>query len=146
MTDIQTRETLAPVESDQARLALVTALRALMVLDQGGYLAYIAEEMRDPKAAEQADEAIAAIEAGMSPNLLATVLPAYTKVRFATDRSREGEFIEGQTREGAWGLYPDRGQQALERRITTTRGFEFFVTPETVFTSFEITERPEVTR
>jgi hypothetical protein len=142
MTDTQTREALAPVESDQARLALVIALRALMVLDQGGYLAYIAEEMCDPKAAEQTRGAITAIERGMSPNLLITVLPAYTKVRFQTDLSREGEFIEGQTREGAWGLYPDRGQQALERRITTTRGFEFFVTPETVFTSFEITERP----
>lgn len=141
MTTTQTRETLAPVESDQARLALVTALRALMVLDQQGYLTYIADEMCDPKAAEQANEAIEAIEAGMSPNLLCTVLVAYTKVRFATDRSREGEFIEGQLREGAWGLYPDRGEQALERRITTTNGFEFFVTPETVFTHFEVTER-----
>jgi hypothetical protein len=30
----------------------------------------------------------------------------------------------------------------LERRITTTNGFEFFVTPETEFTFFEVTERP----
>lgn len=139
--DTQTREVLAPVESDQARLALVTALRALMVLDQGGLLDFITEYAHDAKAADQAREGITAIEAGMSANLLATVLPAYSKVRFATDRSREGEFIEGQIREGAWGLYPDRGQQALERRITTTNGFEFFVTPETVFTHFEVTER-----
>lgn len=129
---------VSPLESNEARFALVTAYKALRVLDEGGYLAYVAEALYDPKAAEQADAAIKTIEACMSPNLLATVLPAYTKVRFATDRSREGEFIEGQLRDGAWGLYPEQRRQALERRITTTSGFEFFVLPETVFTHFEV--------
>ena len=147
MTDTQIK--LAPVESDQARIAIVTAYRALRVLEEGGLLDFIAEQAFDAKAAEQAREAIATIEASMSPNLLCTVLPAYTKVRFSTDHSREGDSWEGLIREGAWGLHPDRGEQATERRITTTGdrgGFEFFVNRETVFTSFEILERPEVTR
>ena len=138
-----TTTALPPVESDSARIALVEGYKALRVLDEAGYLAYIAEALHDPNAAEQADEAIAAIERGMSPNLLCTVLPAYTKVRFQTDRSRSDEFIEGQLRDGAWGLHPDRSD-STERRITTTNGFEFFVTPETVFTFFEITERQGV--
>ena len=76
----------------------------------------------------------------MSPNLLVTVLPTYTKVRFATDRSRPGDVSEGQIRDGAWGLFPDRNG-ATERRITTTGptgGWEFFVNTDTVFTYFEV--------
>jgi len=128
-----------PIESAPARIALVEAYKALRVLNEAGYLAYIAEALHDPNAAEQADGAIAAIEAGMSPNLLCTVLPAYTKVRFATDRSREGDVAEGIIRDGAWGLYPERTDS--DTRRITTNGWEFFVTPETRFTFFEITER-----
>jgi len=137
---------MPPLESNQARIALVTAYRALLALEEGGLLDFIAEQAFDTKATEQAREAIEALERGMSPNLLATVLPAYTKVRFATDRSREGEYIEGRIREGAWGLFPDRGESATERRITTTNGFEFFVNRETVFTYFVILELPDVRR
>ena len=46
-----------PVESDAARVALVEAYKALCVLNEGGYLAYIAEALHDHKAAEQAGEA-----------------------------------------------------------------------------------------
>lgn len=116
------------------------AYKALKVLEGGGHLAYIAKTLHDPEAVEQAMRAIATVETLMSPNLLCTVLPAYTKVRFQTDRSREDEFIEGQLRDGAWGLHPER-TDSTERRITTTSGFEFFVTPETVFTFFEVVER-----
>ena len=137
---------MPPLESNQARLGIVAAYKALRVLDEGGLLDFITEYGGDPKSAEQARDAIEALERGMSPNLLVTVLPAYTKVRFATDRSREGEYMEGQIREGAWGLFPDRGEQATERRITTTNGFEFFANRETVFTYFVILERPEVRR
>jgi len=136
-----TATNIAPVESDQARVALVEAYKALLVLEEGGLLDFIAENAYDPQAAKQAREAIDALEEGMSPNLLCTVLPAYTKVKFATDRSREGEYIEGQLRDGAWGLYPQDRSYADERRITTTNGFEFFVTPETAFTFFQILER-----
>jgi hypothetical protein len=125
--DCEDELSLAPIESPQARHALVETYKALKVLDESGLLDFI-------------EEAITAIETSMSPNLACTILPTYTKVRFQTDRSRDDEFIEGQLREGAWGLNPERGQQALERRITTTSGFEFFVTPETVFTYFEIVE------
>lgn len=130
-----------PVETEPSRIALVTAYKALLVLDKGGLLDFIAEKAYDPQAAAQAREAIETIENAMSPNLLCTVLPGYTKVKFATDRSRDSEFIEGQLRDGAWGFYSERGEQSLQRRITTTNGFEFFVTPETVFTFFQITER-----
>jgi hypothetical protein len=128
-----------PVESEPARLALVEAYKALRVLDEGGLLDFIEEKSGDPMAAAQARDAIVAIEDSMSPNLLVTVLPSYSKVRFATDRSRSGEVAEGIVRDGAWGLYPDRSG-STERRITTN-GWEFFVTPETVFTFFEVDER-----
>lgn len=128
-----------PVETDAARVALVEAYKALRVLRDGGLLAFVAENAHDPAAAEQANEAIATVENSMSPNLLCTVLPAYTKVRFATDRSREGETQEGLLRDGAWGLYPER-EGSTERRITTN-GWEFFVGPDTVFTYFEVVER-----
>lgn len=131
--------TTNPVESDAARVALVEAYKALRVLDESGSLAYIAEALRDIKAVEQADAAIATIEDNMSPNLLVTVLPAYSKVRFATDRSRPGEVSEGIVRDGAWGLHPER-TGSTERRITTN-GWEFFVDRSTVFTFFEVTER-----
>lgn len=129
-----------PVESDAARMALVEAYKALLVLDEGGLLDFIEENAHDIMAAAQARDALAAIEDSMSPNLLCTVLPAYTKVRFATDRSREGETQEGLLRDGAWGLYPER-EGSTERRITTN-GWEFFVGPDTVFTYFEVVERP----
>jgi len=128
-----------PVESDGARTALVTAYRALLVLDEGGLLDFITEAAGDSNAARQAREAMCAIEDGMSPNLLVTVLPSYSRVRFATDRSREGEVAEGIVRDGAWGLYPDRSG-STERRITTN-GWEFFVDTETVFTFFEVVTR-----
>ena len=53
---------------------------------------------------------------------------------------RPDEFIEGQLRDSAWGLFPERNG-STERRITTTNGFEFFVDSTVVFTFFEITER-----
>lgn len=133
--------TTNPVESTASRVALVEAYKALLVLDEAGLLDLITEEANDSAAARQAREAIEAIEANMSPNLLVTVLPTYTRVRFSTDLSRPGETQEGIIRDGAWGLHPDRAG-ATERRITTN-DWEFFVTPETVFTSFEILERPE---
>lgn len=144
MTATMTTNKPAPVESTPARKALVEAYKALSVLDQGGLLDFIAEKAFDAKAAEQARDAIATIEACMSPNLLCTILPAYTKVRFTTVASPDTA-MEGLIREGAWGLYPDRGEQSLERRITTTGthgGWEFFVNPDTEFTFFEIVERP----
>lgn len=131
--------TTNPVESDAARVALVEAYKALRVLDESGDLDFIAEKAGDIKAVEQAREAIAAIEDAMSPNLLVTVLPGYSRVRFATDRSRPGEVSEGIVRDSAWGLYPDR-TGSTERRITTN-GWEFFVDRSTVFTYFEVTER-----
>jgi hypothetical protein len=120
-------------------VAIVAAYKALRVLDEAGYLDYVAEETGDHMAATQAREAIATIEDNMSPNLLCTILPGYTKVRFATDRSRPGETQDGLLRDGAWGLYPERSG-STERRITTN-GWEFFVTPDTVFTYFEVVER-----
>lgn len=138
-----TATNIAPVESPQAREALVEAYKALRVLNESCWLAYIGNEGHDPKAAEQARYAIDVIEERMSPNLLITVLPSYTEIRFATDQSREGETQTGIIRDGAWGLYPDERTDATERRITTN-GWEFFVTPETVFTFFQIIERPEV--
>jgi hypothetical protein len=128
-----------PVESDAARMALVEAYKALRVLDEGGLLDFIEEKSGDPMAAAQARDAIVAIEDSMSPNLLVTVLPAHSKVRFATDRSRPGEVSDGIVRDGAWGLHPER-TGSTERRITTN-GWEFFVDRETVFTFFEVTER-----
>jgi len=128
-----------PVESDAARTAIVESYKALRVLDEGGFLDFIAEMAHDSNAADQARDALVAIEDNMSPNLLVTVLPSYSKVRFATDRSRPGEVSEGIVRDGAWGLYPDR-TGSTERRITTN-GWEFFVDRETVFTFFEVTER-----
>jgi hypothetical protein len=118
----------------------VEGYKALKVLDEAGLLDFIAERAFDTKAAEQSRDAIAKLEASMSPNLLCTILPAYTKVRFATDKSREGETQEGILRDGAWGLYPDIRTDSHKRRITTN-GWEFFVDPETVFTYFEIVER-----
>lgn len=136
---------LPPVESPQARRAIVTAYRALSMLDQGGLLDFIAKEAYDPQAAEQARAALDTLERSMSPNLLVTVLPAYTKVRWAAEPGNPDEWIEGLIRDGAWGLYPDeRGETATERRITTTGihgGWEFFVNLDTVFTAFEIVER-----
>jgi len=127
-----------PVESDASRTALVEAYKALRVLDESELLDFITDAGFGSKTAEQAREAIASIEDSMSPNLLVTVLPGYSKVRFATDRSREGDVAEGIVRDGAWGLHPDR-PGSTERRITTN-GWEFFVTPETVFTFFEVVE------
>ncbi len=129
----------SPVESPQARKAIVGMYRALLILEDNGVLEEV--EALLPDVVGKARDAVIAAEAGMSPNLLCTVLPTYTKVRFQTDRSRDGEFIEGQMRDGAWGLFPEV-PNAGERRITTTSGFEFFVTPETVFTNFEVIERP----
>jgi hypothetical protein len=128
-----------PTESPAAREAIVEGYRALLTLKSDGYLAHIAETLNSTTA-RVCDEAIAAIEDNMSPNLLATVLPAYTRVRFATDRSPNGNTIDGQLRDGAWGLYPDRNG-ATERRITTTGGWEFFLDHSTVFTYFEVLER-----
>ena len=79
-----------PVETTQARTALVEAYKALLVLDEGGLLDFISEAAGDVTAANQCRDAIAHIEDAMSPNLLATVLPTYTKVLYATDRSRLG--------------------------------------------------------
>lgn len=130
----------APVETPEARKAIVEMYRALLVLDKGDLLDFIAESAFDPKAAEQCREAIASAEALMSPNLLLTVIETYTMVRF-TLADVPGRTLEGQTREGAWGLYPDRGEQAITRRLTMTSGMEFFVTPETEFASFEVLSR-----
>ena len=129
---------LNPVETPEVRFALVEAYKAIGVLDEMGYLDYLAEQFGDVKAVEQARAARDAVLAGMSPNLLVTVLPAYTKVRFATDRNIDGQTQEGLLRDGAWGLYTDRSN-STERRITTN-GWEFFVNLDTVFTYFEILE------
>jgi len=129
---------LNPVETPEVRFALVEAYKAIGVLDEMGYLDYLAEQFGDVKAVEQARAARDAVLAGMSPNLLVTVLPAYTKVRFATDRNIDGQTQEGLLRDGAWGLYTDRSN-STERRITTN-GWEFFVNLETEFTYFEILE------
>ena len=129
-----------PVESPAVRAALVGAYKALLVLcdpEHGSATTGIGDI--DPQSIKQGQEAIMRIESSMSPNLLCTVLETYTKVRFQTDTGLRP--VEGQIREGAWGLNPERGQQALERRITCDVGFEFFVTPDTVFTSFEVLER-----
>lgn len=136
---VMTTTNPAPVESPAARKAIVTAYKALLVLREGGLLDFIAEKAHDTKAAEQARDAITSMEALMSPNLLVTVLPTYTKVRFATNLSREGETQEGLIRDGAWGLYPDDRTDSTKRRITTN-GWEFFVDTDTVFTFFEIVE------
>lgn len=128
-----------PVESDPARLALVEAYKALRALDENGLLDFIKEKVGDTKAVEQVHKALAVIEDSMSPNLLVTVLPGYSRVRFATDRSRAGEISEGIVRDGAWGLYPER-TGSTERRITTN-GWESFVDKSTVFTYFEVVTR-----
>lgn len=129
-----------PVESIQARTAIITAYNTLSVLHLAGHLAVLAE-LGDPMAAKQVAEAIAEIETLMSPNLLCTILPAYTKVAFSTKQSdRE---IEGLIREGAYGLQPDQ-DGSTKRRITTTGahgGWEMFVDTDTEFTYFEILER-----
>lgn len=119
-----------PVESDPARVALVEAYRGLLDALKAA---------NDVKTIEQIRKAIVAIEDNMSPNLLVTVLPAYSKVRFATDQCPPGKVSEGIVRDGAWGLYPDRAG-ATDRRITTD-GLEFFANRETVFTFFEVIER-----
>lgn len=127
-----------PVESEPARVALVEAYKALLVLREGHLLDFLAEQAHDPMVRAQCLDAISTIEDSMSPNLLVTVLPAYTKVRFATDLSRAGHVSEGLVREGAWGLHPTRSDSTT-RRITT-EGWEFFVTPETNFVYFEVVE------
>lgn len=139
MSIIIAADNIAPVESDQARIALVEAYKALKVLDESCWLSLIANEYHDPKSADQARHAIDVIETSMSPNLLVTVLPSGTRVKYATDRSREGEYMTGEIREGAWGLYPERSH-STERRITAG-GFEHTIDRDTVFTFFQITER-----
>lgn len=70
-----------PVETPQARAAIVHGYRSLLMLQQSNLLLFVADQGCDPKAAQQCYDAIDAIETLMSPNLLCTVLPAYTKVR-----------------------------------------------------------------
>lgn len=132
----------APVESEEARRAIVAGYKALMVLHEAGLVEH-AIAPYDPKAASQVLNTIQEIETLMSPNLLITILPAYTKVAFTTKQS--DRLIEGLIREDAWGLYPDaRGETATQRRITTTGdhgGWEMSVDLDTEFTYFEILER-----
>lgn len=126
-----------PVESPQARHAIVAAYKALLILTENGLLDYVAEG--DPGAAREARDAIDQMEMSMSPNLLCTVLPTYSEVEFLTNADRDdAEPRHGIIRDGAWGLFPDR-TGSTERRITTG-GWEFFVTPETVFTHFAVTK------
>lgn len=127
-----------PVESSEAREAILAGYRALVMLQDSGILEWLEGE-GDPEPSETVQEGIAGMEAHMSPNLLVTVLPSYTKVRFATDRNRPEETQDGILRHGAWGLYPDR-PDSTTRRITTN-GWEMFVDESTAFTHFEIIER-----
>lgn len=135
------RRNPAPAESPQARHAIVEMYRALLVLRENHLLDFIAEKAWDEKASQQCEDAIAQAELSMSPNLLITLLPAYTEIAFLTDRNREDDKpMHGIIRDGAWGFFPDSHGNPYERRVTTN-GFEFFVNPETVFTHFEITKR-----
>lgn len=127
-----------PVESSEAREAILAGYRALVEMRDGGVLEWLEGE-GDPISGIIVQERIKKMEASMSPNLLCTVLPAHTRVRFATDRSREGHTQEGILRDGAWGLVPGR-TDGNQRRITTN-GLEMFVDESTVFTHFEIIER-----
>lgn len=127
-----------PVESSEAREAILAGYRALVELRDSGVLEWLEAE-GDPAPRGIVQEGIAGMEARMSPNLLVTVLPSYTKVRFATDRNRPGETQDGILRDGAWGLIPGR-TDAYQRRITTN-GWELFVDETTAFTHFEIIER-----
>lgn len=123
--------TTNPVESKSARFAITEGYKALRMLREGGLLDFIAEMGHDKKARQQCEESIAEIEAHMSPNLLLTVLPSYTKVQFAVDG---GNLQEGLVRDMGWDL-------DLRRRITTTGpggGFEFFSDADTVYTFFEV--------
>lgn len=134
-----------PVESEWVRLGMVEAYNALILLcDPGWGSATVGIGEHDPKAVEQGQAAMRKLENCMSVNLLCTLLETYTKVRFRV-KDIDVDY-EGVLREGAWGLHPDRGEQALTRRITITGakgGWEFFVTPETEFTLFEVLERGE---
>lgn len=132
-----------PVESSEAREAILAGYRALVELRDSGVLEWLEAE-GDPAPRETVQEGIAEMEARMSPNLLVTVLPSYTKVRFATDRNRPGETQEGILRDGAWGLIPGRlilGRTDANQRRITTNGWELFVDETTAFTHFEIIER-----
>lgn len=123
-----------PVETPAARAALATTCRVLSLNEKMGVTSAIAEHLNEPIVAESLTSTLQTVMDAMSPNLLATVLPAYTDVEFATaevPRPRKG-IIRG----AAWGLYPDRNG-STERRITT-EGWEFFVTPETEFVYFRV--------
>lgn len=132
-----------PVEDPRTKDFLVHSYKALMVLAGPGSTGEYLLAEHDPKALEQAQRSIAEIEARMSPNLLATILPSYTEVLFSTEE-QGGTLLTGMIREGATGLDTEREQWPV-RRITTTGprgGWEFFVDHDTKFTYFEITKRP----
>lgn len=127
-----------PVESSEAREAILAGYRALVRLQDSGILEWLEGE-GDAITGITVREGIEEMEASMSPNLLCTVLPSHTKVRFATNRNRPGEMQEGILRDGNWGMVPGR-RDANTRRITTN-GWELFVDETTAFTHFEIIER-----
>lgn len=127
---------LNPIETDEARLAIVAAYRVLLAFEESGVTGQVAEHLHRSDLAEGITHAITEMRASMSPNLLVTLLPSHTNIRFATDRNREGETQTGIVRDGAWGIYPDR-PDSTTRRITTN-GWEMFVDRDTVFTHFEV--------
>lgn len=133
--DTKTRS-LAPVESPEAKEALVAAYNALLVLDLSHHLALVEEYGCDPNAANQAREAIATIEAGMSPNLLLEVIESGAVVTYKTDKGypTDPPFV-GEV----------RGKASDGVRVTTTGsfggGWEHFFNADTVFTYFEVLSR-----
>lgn len=128
---------LPPVEHPTAREAILEGYRTLMALKAGGILDWVASE-GDSHWRDYVNERLEVMQRNMSPNLLCTVLPSHTKVRFATDRNRPGETQDGILRDGNWGMIPGR-RDANQRRITTN-GWELFVDETTAFTHFEILE------
>lgn len=133
-----------PPEDPGTRDFLLHSLKSLMVLAGPGSTGEYLMAEHDPKALEQAQRSIAEIEARMSPNLRLTILPSFTEVAFATDTNGD-EIQTGIVRDMANGWHADRPID-YSRRITTTGprgGWEFFVTPETNFTYFEVTKRVE---
>lgn len=118
--------------------ALIDAYCALKIFteDPGDGWRYMIET-NQPKTLAQAEAALLAIESALSIPVLATILPAYTKVRYTVN----GSTCEGQLRDGAWGLHRRSRTAVTPRRVTTTMGWEFWFSPELTFDAFEILER-----
>lgn len=119
--------------------AMIDAYRALSIFrPEGlkGFRQFMEENYATDELAE-IDSAMLAIEAALPVWVLMSILPAYTKIRYEFC----GRTMEGQIREGAWGLYYSSRGNVYPRRVTTTNGFEFWFAPDTEVAAIEILER-----